>query len=1038
MNLADAVNPFFLQLDTPPVKDPATQLITTAGNTVIYSAVDEVTIASTLALAQYATVVADENDLVVYGLDVILAGDLLHRDRGPSASRNIRIRCRTLTVLETADKVTTIDVSGYVDDRCETHILPDVSVALSSASQKAGGGDDIAYALNHRSDANPWSNWFATDPGAGWAEQGARGGIIDIACETLVLHQKLNLMANGARGNAGVGGQNVKNWIPGLVGGDAGRGGSGGDGGTVRLVCNAVVDKDGNSLNLLDWVGAQSDAGPDGDPGLPGAAYDPSQQNNHYGSYAEPVQPGQSNDTILLEPDDLVAADGSGTQAVGDVSAVAVGCDAHYWALLYHRVKLEYLKNQPMTMTMPSAIDPTWVALGVLIKWSNRYCYAFGDVGDDLRAQCIADVADDPERSAKDSIARALKLMDAWYLSGKTMWGMSVTSVSPMPLDTIFSYVDQDFVHQKDVRDYYIKLRSQLSDAIKSNADLENLRNAAQYAVDMHKNAVDGLKKILFGSTDNSGVDAASMLGALNAADSDCNTAIARLGQDLAGLDDKVNSAIGIGVDDVLSSIKSMLFVAGDPPALFAMGAAEGFSLYEKAKNDVTDDTGNSMAKDAVITQLHQMTGSVDDLAKMVNGMVPNQEVGRLDQAILTSLDNIDAYVSRFTKVLGDAGTDVLDEVAALRQKVNYKNDIWMDYNDKVYQLAKEWEDYQAALAKKQTLDESTQQELSGNLVDAVQIYTGMYLANLERTADLRAQMLRKFAYVTLDDDLPDDDFVGNISAFWSAADATSAQAMADQADGNWDIEKSAVVGSDDSSSVRYRLAQYNAGSQSIVIQAPDATAVDKKSTFYISVRGNSAPQDAGVLTTLLAHRAVWLQVVQPATFTGRYIDAAGVASTTAPKIPTGVAAYPLIAGRDWDIRITHVNPWIEGIQTDSGTVQFHIKLGTSAYIVDAKVPPNARYYGYEQKAISTQFAHYTDISLSDQTNNGMAGDAAGEVSDEYVDKRGIYVPFQLSIPDGGLNTGLRAVKDVSQVNLDVHFRVIFRASLGAALLSRR
>ena len=100
------------------------------------------------------------------------------------------------------------------------------------------------------------------------------------------------------------------------------------------------------------------------------------------------------------------------------------------------------------------------------------------------------------------------------------------------------------------------------------------------------------------------------------------------------------------------------------------------------------------------------------------------------------------------------------------------------------------------------------------------------------------------------------------------------------------------------------------------------------------------------------------------------------------------------------------------------------------------KAPLNARYYGYEQKAISTQFAHYTDISLSDRTNSGMAGDAAGEVSDEYVDKRGIYVPLQLSIPDGGLNAGLRAVKDVSQVSLDIHFRVIFRASLNAALLS--
>ncbi len=1035
MNIADAINPYFFQLDTPPVKDPATNLITKAGQTTIYSVLDEVTVANNLALAQYATIVKDENDLIIYGLDVVLAGDLLHEDRGPSASRNISIFCRKLTILANADKVSTIDVSAYVDEAHSLHIQPDVSATLANPSQKAANGDDIAYALNNPSSANPYGNWFDKNPGPGWSQPGAKGGSIKIACETLVLHQKLSLKANGGQGNAGVGGQNVKNWMAGLVGGDAGKGGPGGDSGTIELTCNTVLDNDiekgGKPLNLLDWVDAECNAGKDGDPGLPGSAYDPAQQNRHFGNYAGPVQPGTSHDAGLIEPDDLAYTDTFGPQAVTDVSEVAAGCSAHFWALLYHRAKLEYLKNQPMKFQMPSATDPSWVALGQLIKWTNRFCFAYGDASAALRNSCFGDVTNDAEKDAKDSIARGLKWMSTCYLTGKNMWGASVTTVSPLPFDTLCSYVDNYFVHQKDVRDFYIKLRTQLADAIKSNADLAAMSNSAEYAVQMHKAAVDDLKKLIFGSTDNSGVDAVSLLGELNNADSTCNVAIAKLDSDLAGLDAKIQSSIGIGISDVLGSIKSMLFVAGDPPACLAMGAAEGFGLYEKATNNVTDDAGNSLAKDAVIKQIHQMKGSVDDLSKMANGLVANGQVGKLDQAILTSLDNVDAYVSKFTTALGDVGAAVLDEISDLRQKVNYKNEIWTNYNDRVYQLAKEWEDYQTALAKKQQIDTSTQQGLSASLVDAVQLYTGIYLSNLERTADLWAKLLRKYAYITLNANLPDDDFLGNVSAFWSA-DRASAQSMADQADGNWDTNKSAIVGSQDSSSIRYQLTQYNAGSQAIVIKAPDDSAQNMKSTFYISIKGSGSDSDKKVIQKLLSNEAVWLQVVPPDTFTGKYTDANGAPSGP-PKISDAVYAYPLIAGSDWDIRITHINPWMEGVKTDTDTVQFHIKLGVSSYIVDASSPPTARYYNYDQKAVNTQFAHLTNIRLSDHTNSGMAGDAAGEVSDENIDKRGIFVPLQLSIPKGGLNSGLAAAADLSQVNMEIHFRVIFRASVKAS-----
>jgi hypothetical protein len=1038
MNIADAVNPFFFQLDTDPVKDAATQLITTAGQTTIYSALDEVTIANHTAAAGVATVVEEENDLTIYSIDVVLASDLLHQDRGPQASRNIAIYCRKLTVLGSADQGLTIDVSGYSDEKRNIHKQPDPdkSATLTNPSQKATPGDDIAYALNHPTKDDTWSNWFDNNPGKGWGMPGATGGTINIACETLELHQKLHLKANGGPGNAGIGGQSVQNWMPGLVGGDAGRGGRGGDSGTIELYCNNVVDQDGKVINLTEWVDTECSAGPTGDPGLPGFAYDPSQKNRHYGSYAESVEPGASRDAELIEPADLPYAGDSGEASTADLSMVSTGSDLHFWALLYHRIKLEYLENQPLTFQMPSATDASWMALGTLLKWSHRFCFPYGDTKKDLKQQCCGDVANDPDLDDKNKLARGLKLILGWYLAGKTMWGKTVTTVFPLPFSTLCGYVDDHFKQQKSVQQFFITLRRELANAIKSHQDLTTMSNAAEYAVQSHKNTVDDLKSVLFGETTGGGVDAQSLLGELNAADAACNVGITKLATDLGSpeLDEKVKDACGIGVNDVLESLKSMCFVAGDAKGFMAMGAMEGYGLYQKAKDNVTDDAGNSLAKDAVIKEIHELKGGVDDLAQLAVGMVRNAQIGKLDQAILTSLDNIDSYVSKFTTALGAIGKTILDQVQALRTKVNDRNEVWLEYNDTLYQLAKEWEEYQTALAHKQEIDTSSQQELSANLVNAVELYTTIYLTNLERSADLWAKLMRKYAYVTLGAVLPSKDFLGDLTAFWDA-DGAAAQGIADQADNNWDIDNSAIVGSQKSSSIRYRLALYNSGSQSIVLHAPDPTdpvTAHKKSDFYVSIRGSS---DSGgkIINKLLQHEPVWLQVVPPASFDGKYTDENG-AVCDPPEISSNVYACPLISGNDWDVRITHVNPWIEGVRTNSKpeVVEFEIKIGTKAYIIDTK--KIAHYFAFENLAVNTQFAHSTNILLSDPTNDGMAGDAAGEVTDENSEKRGIFVQIQLTLPDNELNKGLRAATNISHVNMNVHFRVIFRAPVKSQL----
>jgi hypothetical protein len=1021
MNIADAINPFVFEYKTEPGKDQNRQIVS-AGQITIYSVEDQITLSSSASLAQYASVVADEYDLVVYGLDVTIAGNLGNSNRGSAASRNISIFCRTLEIIGSADPndPVIIDASGTLDDALSTHIQPDIKKISLAANTKGANGDDIAYALNNPSANNPYTNWFATNPGKGWGTKGTTGGTIKIACETLILHNKLSLKANGGQGNAGVSGQDVQNWFPGNVGGDAGQGGSGGDSGTISMVCNqvkAIVNGEQVDVAASEWVILECDAGPDGDPGQPGSAYEPERQYSHLGNQADSPESGDSNEADLIVPDaiDYNAAhsgDPPDMRKVADLSMIASQCNPHYWSLMYHRAKIEYLKRQPMAYEMPSAIDPSWVALGDIMGWCWRFSFAYGDTRTSPNNNYIADVADDPDADGKDPIARAMKLMQTWYLGGKTMWGHDVATVDAMPLDTIIACIDSYYPDQIAVRDFYIKLRIQLADAIKSSADLTTMSNAAGYAVAMHQATYDSLKKYLFGGSDQSD---GSLLTQLSSAATDVNAAIADLAPDIAALDGPIQSAVGIKASDVLGAISSMAFVIADPPAFAVMGAAEGLGLYDKAVNNVLDDSGNPQSKTAVIQQLHNLKGNVGDLKTLMSNMAGNDQVGKLDAAVLTSLDNIDSYVSQFTQALGDIGQTVLDKVAELRGKINHRNDLWLDYNDRLYQLAKEWDDLQAAKAKKADID-STENPISADLINAVQIYTGVYLNNIERTADLWARLLRKYAYTTLSAPFDDNSFVvgeGSMTAFWSA-EQTAAQSLADQANANFDVQKGEYVGT--TSVVRLQLAQYEAGSQTVVLQAPSAEAAGKKSDYYISIRGDGTEQDQTIIRTLLKKQVVWLQVVP------------GMKPVYKPttKAPTLQTQYPLISNNNWDERITHVNPWIEGIRTDTGKVGFHVKLGAKAYIMDAS--GSARFFDY-QTGVNSDFDHYTDAVLSDETNDRMAGGGDGLVEGQYIDRRGIYTLLQIAIPDSTLNAGLAPQTDISKVNIRVYFSVIFRAA---------
>lgn len=142
MDTADTAEPFFVRRRTDPVLDPETRLVSQAGVDTVFSALDEVVIADAPSAIPSATVVAPSDDLVVYGLDVVLASDLRHAGGETAAGRNVSLFCRRLTILAPPGSDLTIDVAGATGGSiriaCETLVLR-APLRLKASPAKGGG-----------------------------------------------------------------------------------------------------------------------------------------------------------------------------------------------------------------------------------------------------------------------------------------------------------------------------------------------------------------------------------------------------------------------------------------------------------------------------------------------------------------------------------------------------------------------------------------------------------------------------------------------------------------------------------------------------------------------------------------------------------------------------------------------------------------------------------------------------------------------------------------------------------------------------------
>ncbi|QYO62252.1 hypothetical protein [Leptolyngbya sp. 7M] len=708
MSIADTLNPFILT-------DESGQ----ASQTIIYSALDEIVLTGVSGLQQEACYIPPEKDLIVYGIRVTLATNLTN------PKRNISIFCDELVLLESG---ITIDVSATRSLQYDKPLQPEKPLQSNIVSTDPGSsgrvssGDEIAAALKQ----GQFQGFFSSDPGQDWAAKGATGGSITIACQNLVVPSggQFKLYANGAPGNAGVNGQS-RNWVNGAYGGNAGCGGAGGDGGSVYLACSKAHDDKGNLINLWDCTDIQSNGGDPGSVGNPGDAFETAHGVHHYGSAAPPADQGAAGSEICYTVPNFTYNVKQEPVVIPDFSYAAVNCDLRYWELLYHRLKLSYIQNQPSTFDEDN-YPPGWTDIGRLLNWIYPLMFVYGYQG---KLQTDADISTDPELSMKKSVATAVTAMYRWYAAGETMWGFEVNHVSNLPYKTQVDLLSAGYDTQKDVRDMYISLKNEYEKAVQDQKQLQKMRDAADQAVQMHKVAYEALRDMLCGPPGNK--SGQSWQEQLLKSMADCQEACKKLQTAMADFQTAGNSLWNFKLPDdiskILSSLQSMAFVISDPPAMAVMGGMAAGGLALDAATTIKTNDGADVSK-GMLKKIDQFSGTLSQLADM-SVTIGSDADRQQSELVLTELDQIDQFVSQFTDALGDSAKNALDDIQAYRNKINDKNELWIRYSSQVDAMIKEFLDYQDAIAKQHVLDQQPD-ELSKNMIDTVFQYTSIYLTS--------------------------------------------------------------------------------------------------------------------------------------------------------------------------------------------------------------------------------------------------------------------------------------------------------------------
>ncbi|WP_445364214.1 hypothetical protein ACJJIQ_07675 [Microbulbifer sp. ANSA003] len=1045
MNIADAANPYFFIEERKAIKEGGK--FVTAGKTIIYSVLDEVYIGEKDLLNPYAEKVSGGNDIVIYGLDIVLVSDFIQRSAKIYEGRNVTIACRKLTINGSKKNGLIIDVSAHPDETHKNTIAPTKTYKAKKSDTKGTDGDDIAIAIN-RSDGS-WSRYFEEEPkGKAWAKQGANGGSIIIACETIEFKSKLILKANGAKGNAGVGGQNIT-VIGNSIGGDAGKGGKGGQPGKIELYYNKIKSSEkAYSGNIDKWVVRECFAGKPGESGKPGYAQITDKYGKPYskvyGSSAELVDSFEDGIPVMASPASLPLSSKYIDEPFPDFSAIAVYSDFHFWSLLYHRIKLDYIKFQPTGYSAIDPENPEWVALGENLVFTTflgalhsnnsdnpEFSKKFKkkhDIEKKALDSSILNVMDDSERELKKPLAEAFKMMQMWHAGKQTIWGGEITRVPQLPFDVLIELVDEYFSSQIRIRDFYIKLRIQEAGAKVENSKHADMTDSADCAIALHEATIKVLKKILFGTSKYDIKNDKSLVGKLYVADQECQTLIENLSRDLEDVVPIVEDSVSLSFKDILSAFKDLIFVASDLPAAGLMAIEEGTSLFLKAKEKISTDDGAEVLKSTVIEEVRHMISTEVKLGELV-ATGENQE--KVNTLIITSANKISDYVKKFSNKLKEKGKEVESDVNHIVNLAKSKNELWILCNKKINLLAKELTDYQKAVEKRQDIDRLFDQNQSPELNKAIKHYTNVYLSNIERTADIWVQLLRKLSYITLGQINMENNYFDRLSTFWTV-DKASAQEKADKENSLWDIADNEVIGEQKKDGVRWQLANYNANLQKAIATNPSDYSkykVEKKSDAYITISGKT-PDGKELISSLLNYETVTIQVVPgESTKIQKYYSMEGKRVDYPYWRNASTFQFPLMGVPSFDVRIAKIRPWIQGVNTDSvggeiSRVVFQAKIGMQAYIVDQN--DIAHFYDYGLDAPVATFVHAAQATHGDDSVEDALGED-GNINSKFVEQRGIFTFFQLCIPDIEFNSGLTAATKIEDIVLNIHFYTVKR-----------
>ncbi|KAE8153213.1 hypothetical protein BDV25DRAFT_169347 [Aspergillus avenaceus] len=267
------------------------------------------------------------------------------------------------------------------------------------------------------------------------------------------------------------------------------------------------------------------------------------------------------------------------------------------------------------------------------------------------------------------AIRKQAEVMKQQILSGKDFIGKGSDEVPRGSFDFYHKTSGDLLAILKDFEGTFLDYLNESADAAAKLSKVQMRSDILAYNTSQNDQLIDEAKKDLSQTTRAIGFSVDSIA-----------TAKQQLLDSMAHLDDFVEKSFGVSFQDFVSAMNSVIFTGGSKPMIGLQAA----SLLDEGTEDILRDDGVAVEKSYLIEKLHDIEGSVKDLAEGYNvlhdGHINLEDPGA--DKILMAEQTWEALVSDFRNAMDpDEYKTVKEKFQTFYDAVQQRNSAVLHYN---------------------------------------------------------------------------------------------------------------------------------------------------------------------------------------------------------------------------------------------------------------------------------------------------------------------------------------------------------------------